>query len=816
MKKKLLSIILSMITTLTIIPSANAFTEPDWGALLRERESMVNKTDFELYTEGSVENAPYYGAKFEPRGGAYIGMLASGAADYKPLGSYLTYVESYWQNDLYAPDNGMVKNDNVITMVGWTVGDMNSVDYDGVRQVLEKLNSYGKPMLIRFANEMNVSSLGDNPEQYVNVFRNVANMIHEYPNLGVVWSPNDMGALDRPFELYYPGDEYVDWVGVSCYTTQYFLGNANTSYNDSIYFITGDYGFPTNKVKPIIKFMQDYGINKPVMISEGGVATNSAAEWNTPRMRNMMYGLIMKYPQIKMINYFNVRMNNESEWFDISAYQHLSDIFKEAASSGAYIRNYGDLPRFAFSKTDTGDTLIADADGLINLYTLAHIPQNPNVYVTYKLDGEWYHEAHELPYKCRFNVNNVTDGEHTLTIEGAGQSKTYSFIKRSDRIRFGGEPDMSKAANNSQSQNVDAAAETNPFKDVTSKHWANENIRKTAELGYFSGYEDGTFRPDNQITHEEFLKVIVDYGLSDKVKPVSDDYKSVVTDDVTNDKYWTNRWASWAQPYLNAAMTAGIVTKNDVDLAAVNTPITRGEMAKIISRLRAYYSKNDAANDLSSVITDWNSIPAEYKEYVAKAYNAGILSGYEDGTFRSGGNLTRAEASSVIMKLIDDNVTSGKIAEKPVEDNTSSTTSAPAAASSKPTAAPSAKNFKLICNEKPVDLQGEIVITDNDILLPIRILSDTLDITVSWDADTNTITYEKSGYGEYRIKLNNNVIEKRSKNKWSVCAENIEPARIINDKTVVPLFAIVKSLGMEINYDKDSNTAEINYADVKD
>ena len=447
MKKKLLLIILSITIIVALMPSAYALPTPDWGALLKEKEAMVNETDFDLYVEGSIENAPYYGAKFEPRGGAYIGMLASASESYKPLGSYLTYVESYWQDDLYVPDNRMVKNDNVITMVGWTVKNMNTVNYDGVRHVLEKLNSYGKPMLVRFANEMNVSSLGDNPEQYVNVFRNVANMIHEYPNLGVVWSPNDLGALDKPFELYYPGDEYIAWIGVSCYSIRYFLGNPNTTYNNSVYFMTGDYSFATNRLKPIMKFMQEHNINKPVMISEGGVATNAGTEWNTPRMRNMMYSLIMKYPQIKMINYFNVRMKNESEWFDITSHQSPSDIFKEAASSGAYIRNYGDSPRFVFSRADIGDTLVADADGIVNLYTLAHVPKNPDVYVTYNVDGAWYHEAHEIPYKCGLNVNNLADGEHTITIEGVGKSKTYRFIKRDDRIRFGGEPDMSKTSN---------------------------------------------------------------------------------------------------------------------------------------------------------------------------------------------------------------------------------------------------------------------------------------------------------------------------------------------------------------------------------
>ena len=82
-----------------------------------------------------------------------------------------------------------------------------NVDYNQVRKVLNNLNAYNKPMLIRFANEMNVSSLGDDPEIYKQVFRVVADMIHEYPNFAVVWSPNDIGGLDRPFEYFYPEEE---------------------------------------------------------------------------------------------------------------------------------------------------------------------------------------------------------------------------------------------------------------------------------------------------------------------------------------------------------------------------------------------------------------------------------------------------------------------------------------------------------------------------------------------------------------------------------------------------------------------------------
>ena len=234
MKKKLLFTLLSIAIIAAIIPIGYTVSrvinpDVDWGGLLRERQSMAKETDFELYVEGGVENAPYYGAKFEPRGGSYIGMTADSEAAYKPLGSYLSYIQGFSQGDLYAAAGNIVRKNDVMPLTGWTVTSFDGLDYTVIDNTLRKLNSYGKPMFVRFANEMNDGAgtqTGDDPEKYVEVFRNVADLIHNnYPNLAVVWSPLDLGSLDRPFEIYYPGDEYVDWIGASCYSQQYFDGN---------------------------------------------------------------------------------------------------------------------------------------------------------------------------------------------------------------------------------------------------------------------------------------------------------------------------------------------------------------------------------------------------------------------------------------------------------------------------------------------------------------------------------------------------------------------------------------------------------------
>ena len=184
------------------------------------------------------------------------------------------------------------------------------------------------------------------------------------------------------------------------------------------------------------------------------------------------------------------------------------------------------------------------------------------------------------------------------------------------------------------------APQTDSFTDVPETHWAYDNIMRITELGGFNGYEDGTFKPDNQITHEEFLTVVMKLT-----------YKGDVNDAPASTL--SANWADWAKATLNAAVDAGIVTADDADLLAVNTPITRAEMAKVISRTLDYLGKAKAANPDTSKITDWNYVAEAYRPYVADAYSTGIITGYSDGSFGPARSLTRAEASAVIIRMID-------------------------------------------------------------------------------------------------------------------------------------------------------------------
>ena len=202
-----------------------------------------------------------------------------------------------------------------------------------------------------------------------------------------------------------------------------------------------------------------------------------------------------------------------------------------------------------------------------------------------------------------------------------------------------------------------SAAMAASYTDVPENAWYTGYVNKISELKGFAGYEDNTFRPDNQITQEEFVKTVVALTVGEQPEATGENTEPK--------RSWKNCWDSWAQPYLNKAMELGLITEEDTDFRYNGLPCTRGNMAKIATRAFEYLKEEDIADTstYAAKLKDYSDIPDKFKSYVLQAYGKGIISGYEDGTFRSDGILTRAEASSVLVRLIDK-------AERPNADET--------------------------------------------------------------------------------------------------------------------------------------------------
>ncbi len=88
-----------------------------------------------------------------------------------------------------------------------------------------RLALYGRPVLLRWAHEMNGDWYlwgrkdGNSPEKYVAAWRHIHDLFTaaDAANVQWVWSPSVAEDADSAFEPYYPGDQYVDWLGLDGY-----------------------------------------------------------------------------------------------------------------------------------------------------------------------------------------------------------------------------------------------------------------------------------------------------------------------------------------------------------------------------------------------------------------------------------------------------------------------------------------------------------------------------------------------------------------------------------------------------------------------
>lgn len=438
------------------------FKVNDWAVLLSDMESVVDNTELDIYTEGTPEEAIYYGARLEPRYGVYSGIVSDGNGDpeiNKPevfphdFGVYSSYLEfDEFQTELNKPSSYIIPEKDCLNQIPWNVQDINLVldaeNDEYINKTLDNMAKYKKPTIIRFGAEMNIGTLGDSPSAYVKAFRKIADKVHEYQNFAIMWSPNDSGSLNKPFWYYYPGDEYVDWIGVSSFSKKDFLGSllfedapeVVTSREAQIYFTLGNFGYTTNSLKYITNFMTQNNINKPLAISEGGVVSRLSYNtsgfddrWGDTRIHNMYWYAAMRYPCLKSIVYFNHDMETEVIGFDLSYKPEYSAVMEEAMQNGQYIMKYNDKPRFTFVKAD-GRTY--NSEQKIPIYGYIYQPEQYTNYVEYSIDGTVFDTKTQIPYKTELDLSSIPLGTHELTITAYGEqsvdTKAYTVKKTAE------------------------------------------------------------------------------------------------------------------------------------------------------------------------------------------------------------------------------------------------------------------------------------------------------------------------------------------------------------------------------------------------
>ncbi|MEF3305936.1 glycoside hydrolase family 26 protein [Paenibacillus sp. GYB003] len=387
-------------------------------------------------------------AKFEPLSGVYLGMF--GIFDwpsveptfgrYHPIG--LTY--SGWRKDEndtrnYFPTrlvSSVKAAGGGAVQIGWEphYGLDSIKDDEYVRSFARQAKESGIPIFLRYASEMNGAWVPwyDEPAKYIEKFRLIARIMkEEAPNVAMVWSPNFWPQTN--IDDYYPGDDYVDWVGFSLYATPLFAGEEDFSKNVIDYF------------KPLY----DKYAHKPIMISEGAVShyyrtTNTSyAKWAEGQLGNLYGFLPRMFPQVKAMTYFNMSKTrtetlNGDHIYDLKENPLMYDMYRRLIQSDYFLNRIG---QGSASDGAVRYVPLEQASGLQGkrkLFVYAKLPMDIQPHSVAALQGDTrLAVSYEMPWELEldfsklepakpivfaaYNGKNELMGHRTVSWNGAGK-----------------------------------------------------------------------------------------------------------------------------------------------------------------------------------------------------------------------------------------------------------------------------------------------------------------------------------------------------------------------------------------------------------
>ncbi len=225
----------------------------------------------------------------------------------KKLAVVLWYI--HWGDPFPVAEANIVAKNNSMPMLTWEPWLAKGLDpilageqEAYIKQFIQAAKDYGKPVLLRFAHEMNGNwypwdGVHNSSEKYKKAWLYIYNVKQKLKadNILLIWCPNNRSLPNKPWNQiknYYPGDQYVDWVGMDGYNWGY--GNNETF--DQVF---------SDVYPELIKLC-----DKPIMIGEFATAGNNQSK--TKWFKNALEQLKTKYSKVKLICWFNI--NKERDW----------------------------------------------------------------------------------------------------------------------------------------------------------------------------------------------------------------------------------------------------------------------------------------------------------------------------------------------------------------------------------------------------------------------------------------------------------------------------------------------------------------------
>ena len=161
-------------------------------------------------------------------------------------------------------------------------------------------------------------------------------------------------------------------------------------------------------------------------------------------------------------------------------------------------------------------------------------------------------------------------------------------------------------------------------------------LNRTDHLAFLSGYANGTFEPDRNMTRAEVTTM----------------FARLLTEKMAADQTYSNTFSDvakshWAANYIGYMQQFGIITGYADGSFRPDASVTRAEFAAIASRFERLTEGTKSFSDVPS--SHWAA------KYINFAATRGWVNGYADGTFRPNNSITRAEVAAVTCRLLERN-----------------------------------------------------------------------------------------------------------------------------------------------------------------
>ncbi|MFC5699709.1 NEAT domain-containing protein [Cohnella faecalis] len=252
---------------------------------------------------------------------------------------------------------------------------------------------------------------------------------------------------------------------------------------------------------------------------------------------------------------------------------------------------------------------------------------------TVRIDWNEFNYHHSYDIQFQFDEGSMTSAGGNPTVPGGNGNISSPSLENpgTDEEKPPTETEQPKTE---ESSNEEQAPKAN-FSD-TGSHWAIREINRAVQLGIVSGFKDGSFRPNQNITRGELITIV-----SQALKLEGDVSESDFRD--------LEQIPAWARKHAVLASKLGLISGYEDGTFRAGKSITRVELAIIIAKAAGLELKDDAR----LTFADAGNIPEWARKSIAAAVEAGLIKGKGNNRFDPNAPATRAEAVTLVLGLLD-------------------------------------------------------------------------------------------------------------------------------------------------------------------